>query len=264
MTPFETASRIEPTGDAGRFRAVIPDGWQQGRGAFGGLVIGTLARAMLQSEPDAARVLRALNAELCGPVLPGEAQLTVRVLRRGKGMSTVEAHLDQGDAVLARASAILGASRSTVTGSLSPPPPTQPPWSGVATASVEPPFGPVFAGHYEYRPVGPLPFSSAAEPVASGYVRAKQPQARLDAPAILAYLDTYWPAYFSIVGMPSAMATVNYTAELLADPGALASDEPLFHTGRLIAHAGGFMVELRELWSGSLLVALNQQTFAVI
>jgi hypothetical protein len=32
----------------------------------------------------------------------------------------------------------------------------------------------------------------------------------------------------------------------------------------MIAQADGFFVEFRELWSGGTLVALNQQTFALI
>ncbi len=42
---FGVASAVEPIRD-GHFRATIPDGWQQGRGAFGGLVLGTLLRAI--------------------------------------------------------------------------------------------------------------------------------------------------------------------------------------------------------------------------
>ena len=33
------ASAVEALG-AGRFHGVVPDGWQQGRGAFGGLALG--------------------------------------------------------------------------------------------------------------------------------------------------------------------------------------------------------------------------------
>ncbi|HEU4408007.1 MAG TPA: acyl-CoA thioesterase domain-containing protein [Polyangiaceae bacterium] len=61
----------------------MPEGWQQGRGAFGGLVPGALTRAMAASEPEPARALRSLSAELLGPVPPGPADVGVEVLRRG-------------------------------------------------------------------------------------------------------------------------------------------------------------------------------------
>ena len=43
IPPFEEASVIRPVGP-GVFEATVPDGWQQGRGAFGGRVYGMLAR----------------------------------------------------------------------------------------------------------------------------------------------------------------------------------------------------------------------------
>jgi hypothetical protein len=60
------------------------------------------------------------------------------------------------------------------------------------------------------------------------------------------------------------MATVSFVAELLADPAALPPMEPLRYRARLLGHHQGFCVELRELWHGEQLVALNQQTFVVI
>ena len=38
---FEVASAIRPS-SPGTFEGTVPDGWQQGRGAFGGLVYGML------------------------------------------------------------------------------------------------------------------------------------------------------------------------------------------------------------------------------
>lgn len=39
---------------------------------------------------------------------------------------------------------------------------------------------------------------------------------------------------------------------------------PLFHSGRMITLLDGFFLEYRELWAGEQLIALNQQTFAVL
>jgi hypothetical protein len=74
---FEQGSAVTPLGD-GRFAADIPDGWQQGRGAFGGLVLAALLRAMEAAEDDRARVTRSLSGELCGPVLPGPVEIVRR------------------------------------------------------------------------------------------------------------------------------------------------------------------------------------------
>ena len=87
----------------GRFAWQVPDGWQQGRGAFGGLVLAALLRAMEAVEPDRGRVTRSLTGDLCGPVQPGPAELVVEVLRRGNNLSNLDARLYQNGEVQARA-----------------------------------------------------------------------------------------------------------------------------------------------------------------
>ena len=39
---------------------------------------------------------------------------------------------------------------------------------------------------------------------------------------------------------------------------------PLYYRGRAVAEFGGYFVEMRELWNGDTVVALNQQTFALL
>src|SRR5690606_33172743 len=118
-SPFENATAVERVGEH-TYVAHVPDGWQQGRGAFGGVVLGTLARAMIASEPDETRTLRMLAGEICGPVLAEETQLEVTVLRRGKNLTNLDARMLQRGEIVARASAGLSAPRSTGGEVLSP------------------------------------------------------------------------------------------------------------------------------------------------
>jgi len=60
---FEEASVVRRTGP-GSFEVTVPDGWQQGRGAFGGLVYGMLTRAMEQVVDEPARRLRTLTGDI--------------------------------------------------------------------------------------------------------------------------------------------------------------------------------------------------------
>jgi hypothetical protein len=263
MVDFANATTIERI-DIGRFQARIPDGWQQGRGAFGGLVLGTLARAVLAEEPQLNRALRTLAGDLCGPVLPGEVEITTRVLRRGSNQTNMSAELRQGGEVVALASAVLSAPRSLP----SLPPPDAPPpsdWRALPIVELPLPRFPAFARHYEYRSLGP-PFGPTAEAGAGGFVRECEEVAlaRVDAPALIARLDAWWPALFLVEGGPRPIATVSFVAELLADPASLPPTEPLRYRARVAGQHDGFFVELRELWHGERLVALNQQTFAVI
>jgi hypothetical protein len=261
MDDFLSVTLVERVGP-GRFKARVPDGWQQGRGAFGGLVLGTLARAILADEPDASRVLRTLSGDLCGPVLPGEAEIVTRSLRRGSNQSNVAAELRQGGEVLALASAVL----STPRPSPSLPPAEAPPacdWRALPVVAIGPPAGPAFAQHYEFRSLGP-PFGPTSEARASGFVRERVPLAQLDAPALIARLDAWWPTLFLAEGKRRPIATVSFVAEILIDPASLVPTEPLRHRAQMAGSHEGFCVELRELWQGERLVALNQQTFAVL
>ncbi|MBE7451703.1 MAG: hypothetical protein HS111_23275 [Kofleriaceae bacterium] len=60
------------------------------------------------------------------------------------------------------------------------------------------------------------------------------------------------------------MTTVTFMAELLVDPASLDPAAPFAYRARLDGAADGFSVEVRELWQGDALVALNQQVFAVL
>ncbi len=91
LTTATTPTRVAPD----LFHADVTDGWQQGRGAFGGVVLGNLVRAAVAFEAQEDRVLRALTAEICGPVLPGENPIRVERYRAGTGMSTVGARMER-------------------------------------------------------------------------------------------------------------------------------------------------------------------------
>jgi hypothetical protein len=250
--------RIAPSS----FRVQIHDGWQQGRGAFGGLVLAILLRAIEAAEPDRARRTRTLSGDLCGPVLPGPADVSVRVLRRGKNQTNLAAELRQDDQVLALASAVLSTARPQPASPLFDGAPEAADWRRVPALQVGPPMGPAFATHYEYRSDEP-PFAVSGAPRVAGWVRERQPLLRLDAPALIGRLDAWWPTLFHIAA-PRPVATVSFVAELLADPATLRADEPLRYRARMAALHDGFFVELRELWHGDRVVALNQQTFAII
>lgn len=261
---FAAGSALERVGER-RFRWVLADGWQQGRGAFGGIVLGTLLRAMEACEPDRARRTRALSGEIPAPVLTGETEVTVEILRRGNGTTFLDARALQGGATVARASALLASSRpagSTRTSAVAPrlPPPGD-------IAALPPPVGdaaPRFTNHYEYRPVAPFPFTQAEIAGAAGWVRENIERPSLDAPALIGLLDAYWPAAFACEPAPRPMATLTFTAEILVDPATLDPRAPFAYRAHLDGAADGFSVEIRELWQNDTLVALNQQVFVII
>ena len=260
-SPFEQASAVERIED-NVYRSLVPSGWEMGRGAFGGLVLGTLARAMIASEPDAGRSLRFFAGEIAAPVPPGETRIEVEILRRGNNLTNLDARLRVDGSVLARASAGLSTSRSTAGATITPKPPGLPAFADTAPAGVPKSMAPPFSRHFDFRSTGPLPFSGGPEPIVEGYVRELVSPSVVDAPMILALLDSYWPATFSVASAPHAAATVGFTAQLLIDPSSLDPASPLSYRSSVAAMRDGFFVEMRELWNGDELVAMNQQTFA--
>lgn len=264
-TAFEVASAVEAMvegrdGRDGRFRANVPDGWQQGRGAFGGLAFALLLRAIERAEPDAARVTRTFSGDIAGPVLPGETEIVVTKVRRGSNQSNMRAELRQGADLVAFASAVLSTPRAqgvTLRPRITPPP--------MPDAGMDDARTPTFARHLEYRNLGPLPWSGGAEPVVLGYIRMREAPSVVDAPMLMALLDSYWPASFSMTHAPRPMATISFTAEIMCDPRSLDPKSPLFYRARTLSDHEGFQLELRELYDAAGdIVAMNQQTFAVL
>jgi len=264
FTTLSTPARREP----GRFAADVPPGWAMGRGAFGGLVLAYLVRAIeafAADRPGPRRPLRSLTAALCGPTAPGPADIAVEALRVGNNVSTVAARLTQGGEVQAHAVAVLGSERPVDLRFSDRPPPRAPDWRDVAPVPADLSFAPQFASHLEFRLTGSLPFTQGLEATSAGWVRFREPGAGRDAAWVVALADAFWPSLFSRLSEPRPLSTLASTSELLVDPATLDPRRPLLHVGSTPACAEGYFVEFRELWTeGGELVALNQQTFAVI
>ncbi len=257
MTDHEFVRACALTRNASVWEAQIPDGWQQGRGAFGGLVIGLMTKALAEEVPG--RPLRALTAELPAPLLPGEARVEVRTLRAGSKVSTLQAILTQKDKPIATATGVFGLSRESQDQlQLSPPN-----MSGEPTIVPMGKLGPRFARHFEYGVLGALPFSGASESVTEGWVRFAEPPPEIGAPEVVALTDAYWPAAFTKAQAFTPMATISYTLQLTGTP--VSPETRLFYTAKELFSVEGYSAELRQLWTeDGRLVALNPQTFVVI
>ncbi|MGB7981264.1 MAG: acyl-CoA thioesterase domain-containing protein [Candidatus Nanopelagicales bacterium] len=270
--------RPRPTEHPARFVLAVPAGFQQGRGAWGGLATGAMTAAALLVDPRPELAVRALSAQLVAPVLVGQVDLAVEELRRGSGTNTlaVRMHGDSGD-LLAHAVVVLGAARrgpDMPDGAdwlgVTPPAALADGPDGVAVIPVGPPMAPDFTAHLEFRPVAGLPYSGAAEDLTEGWIRPRGPQGPADAALVAALADAWWVSVIVRMSGPRPAATVGFTLDLPGDPTALARSadgglEPLFHRGRSVAARDGFTVEVRELWTrDGRMVSWNTQTVAVI
>lgn len=250
-----------PLGD-GRFHLEIPDGWQQGRGAFGGLITGALVRAARAVSPAP---LRAFEAALLGPALPGAAEITVSTLRQGSAVTGMSLCLSQEGGVVDQAIAVTGAARPNTPAWDEAGPATLPDWRNIEPLPAEIPMAPRFSRFFEYRLVGPPPYISGEVAEASGWIRARQTPERLDDAWIAMLIDAWWTGALTRFDAPRPIATLTYTLHLLASPDGLDPAAPLFLSVRAPFCSQGYMSEERRLFGeDGRLLAINHQVIAII
>ena len=259
LTALTTPRRVADD----RFTIDVPDGWQQGRGAFGGLVVAYLIRAGEAAAGAPERPLRSLTAEICGPVVVGPAELRVEILRAGGGTTTLAVRLLQEGAVQAHAVLIFGKARATDF----PWPSSVVPVGAWTDVPLEPlgPLAPTFAQHLEYRIETGRPFSGQKSSRCAGWVRPRNPGPARDAAYLAACIDAWWPSVMAQMTAPRPAATIAFSFQIAGSTDGLDPDAPLRYEAESPALHEGYLVEMRSLRGhDGRLVALNQQTFAII
>jgi hypothetical protein len=233
-----------------RERWVVPDGWQQGRGAWGGLVVAAIVRAAAAAEADAgfpARPVRSVSAEIVAPVVDGVASITCSEVRRGSATATWTVGIISGDQVAVTASVVFGDDRKGER--LDCPPeaaPEAPPWRDVPVVEIGPPVAPPFLQHLRIRPITGMPYSGSSDDIS---MWLSYPDGAWDEAALLALVDGPWPVALVRISEPRPMATLSFLATVMIDPGELDPSEPLLFRSHLIAEHSGYLTERRALWT---------------
>lgn len=262
MSGFDDATRLRPKGP-GSFEWDVPDGWQQGRGAWGGLVVGAMVRALTLLDPAP---IRSVSIQMSTPAFVGAHAVEASVLRRGTSMTTWQATITSAEGVLvASMVAIVGPARSSAGESGAwgqAGAPGLPPVDEVAPLPPGLEGFPRFMERCEFRVVEGIPLSGAPARC-SGWVRLR------DAPApaaawLIGLVDAWWPASMPAFEVLRRIATVNFTANLLVDPASLDPATPLAYTASVAAAADGYTSEHRALWTPDGRLAVdNLQTIVV-
>ncbi|MEM1415910.1 MAG: thioesterase family protein [Myxococcota bacterium] len=258
---FAEATAITAAGP-GRFLANVPTGWEQGRGAYGGLVLGLLGRALVASEPE--RPLRTMMGEIPAPVVAGPAEIHVTTTRRGTKLTSLDARLLQEGETRARATGLLGLARAPDVRFPSMTPPALPAdLEALPVVPMAPPLGPTFTQHVTMRCAEGQPLSRAGDAAIVGSVAFRECSSpSYGAPELTGLVDVFWPALLVTESRMRPMATIAFTAEYFGD--AFAPGDLAFRS-RAVAGHEGYVSEVRELWTlDGHLAALNQQTFCVI
>ncbi len=256
-------------------RWAVREGWLQGRGAWGGLIVGMAVRAALSAQ-EAVGVdrldVREVTAHMLAPVPVGSWPVAIQALRVGSG--TASYRVDVGGEpppggiaeVLAACTVVLGRARAEDLPEYRAPGlvmPEVPPWSEVAAIELGAPLAPEFTRFLEFRPVSGWPYQGRHDDVVS-WVRFPDDSVP-DAARLLGLVDALWPATLVSVGEMRPMATLTFTATLHVDPATVDPAQPLLHHGHLVALDDGYAAETRTLWTpDGRLIVRNTQVLAVI
>lgn len=255
----------------------VPEGWRQGRGAWGGYPITAMAAQVEQTE-DPARNLRTLSAQILEPVTVGDYVIDAQCLRKGSAMSTwaVTITRPQDQVLVAQSQIITGADRQV---SISPDlrewgtahMPAVASFESIDIGPVGPPFAPEFTERLEFRPISPLP-TAGDQATSLGWIRIPSRTYEGDhwsAAELMGIIDGWWPASYTLMDSMHPMATVAFSVHLLIDPRTIdpwkGERAPLLHEASVSSAYGGFTSELRRLWThDGRLVAENLQSIVVI
>lgn len=242
----------------------IPPGWTQGRANYGGLVA-ALLYARMAGVLGAARALRSATVSFVGPVATGPATVTARVLREGKSVVQMEAHLEQDGQVMAAMLASFGAARESALAVDEAPAPLFPAPDACAAWPDIPGLTPEFARHFDFRQAqGGAPFTGSAKGEMGGWMRLKDARDGLDYADLFLLIDAWPPAVLPMVRGVAPGSTMCWTLEPIRLPAGktgrdwwqyLATTD-YFHDG--YGHCGA------RIWDDEgRLVAISRQTVVV-
>ena len=243
---------------------ITPD-WMQGRAAFGGLTGAIVHQAMSQKLVD-ERPVRSLSVSFVGPAA-ADTPLTVgaEVLRQGKAVTQVESRLHQSGNTVVAALASFGASReSMVTCAPEPAPEAKDPESSKPMPQVEG-VTPEFLRHFDLRfCIGGFPFSGSSDRTMGGWMRFREPPARITESHLVALVDAWPPAILPQLSQPAPASTLNWTMELVDPLPSIAPDDWLLYRARVDQAQGGYGLAQAGIWTRTgELVGLSRQTVTV-
>ena len=195
---------------------VVPEQWGQGRATFGGLVAAMMYEKIPASVSD-DRVIRSIMLSFVAPVAPGEIDVVVKILRAGKSATQVQVSAYQNDAPCAVMLASFGGAReSEIKINYEQAPATKEPEAVTAFPFI-PNVTPDFTQHFDYRYTeGKMPFMGSTQTVMGGWIKLKDECTQpINVPQILALLDAWPPATFSLLKKPASGSSLTWSMSFM-------------------------------------------------
>jgi acyl-CoA thioesterase len=258
VTAFDraTAARRLNDGRPARFAVDVDTAWSAPVGPNGGYVAALVLRAMLAAMDRPERAPRSLSLHFLRTLAQGRAVVEVVEERAGRSLSTLSARVVQDDRLCVLALAACATDYPSE-GEYGTRLPACPPAAAAPVLAVHPQAPPI-VHQFEMRPAfGAEPFSGANEAVTGGWLRLAEPRP-LDALALAAFTDAWWPSPWTRLRAPSAAPTIDLTIHFRARPPA--DDAPLLVRFASSTARDGFFEEDAQVWApdGTLLAQARQ------
>ena len=234
--------------DKDGLKTVIPEGWRQGRTAYGGLTAGLALEAVLR-EHDGLPPLRSAAINFVGPV-SGDPVFTSEVLRQGRNVTSIAATAKVEGNVVFTANFVFGAARESMINIDLPAPDAPPP---EACEPFVPPqatgFIPAFFNRFETQLIaGARPMSGADE----GYIRCWSRHGAADSRTGIASLlclgDVLPPAAAPMSRTLGAISSMTWIFNVLRED--ISTDDGWWQVeSKLTAGAAGYSSQGMRVWN---------------
>jgi hypothetical protein len=259
--PFDAAIALAPAAD-GLFDGATHPAWANMVGPFGGVTAATLLNAVCRHPQRLGEPL-SLTVNFAGPIAEGPFRIAATPVRTNRSTQHWSIMLQQGDEVATTATAVFALRRDAWSSSERGAP-QAPPADRVAVQA--PPAFVTWPGRYEMRFVaGAWPDFDKGTPqddsCTAMWVRDEPPRP-LDALALTAICDVFYPRVFRRIARFAPAGTVSITTFFHADAIALAAQgaRPVLAQARAQRFVSGFHDQIADVWGddGSLLASSHQ------
>lgn len=195
----------------GGFHVAVPDGWMQGRTAYGGLTAALALQGTIEMEADLPP-LRSAQIAFIGP-LAGTLSIKIETLRRGRLASYIQADVHSEGRLGLRATFLfMNAFQSSLDFNQGAAPPAPAPEEAAPAVRRG---GNFFTGNFEYRHA--LPISERGTPEFLRWARLEDRSAIDPMVEILAVGDALPPAAMPLFDKPGPVSSLTWLVNLLTD-----------------------------------------------
>lgn len=243
----------------------IPEKWGQGRATFGGLVAAVLYEKLSQSLSQ-PRPVQSIMVSFVAPVAPGKLDIETIILREGKSAIQVQCSASQDGKVAAVMLASFGSSRESGVSVL---PELASEFNAPQQANefpFVPGLTPDFTQYFDYRYTqGKLPFMGSKDTDMGGWIKLREPSLEVaGVPEILALLDAWPPAVFTMLKKPASFSSLTWTVSFVEQPEDCKANDWWQYQANIESSNHGYSHIDASLWDKNGRVAvISRQTVSV-